>query len=126
MRKNLALLVCAFAPLAMAGDGAMNSAERAYLLEQLDATQKIFLETLKGVTPEQWRFKPAPNVWSVQECAEHIVLAEDYIRDSVQKVLQTPVVPRPANSNEEFDRKFFAMIQDRSHKATAPEPIVPA
>jgi uncharacterized damage-inducible protein DinB len=126
MRKQFAILFCALAPLAAAGDGAMTAAERSYLLEQLEATQKTVLSTLQGVSDAQWRFKPAPNVWSVQECAEHIILAEEYLLSTTQKILQTPASSRLDSANADADRKFFDMIQDRSHKATAPEPIVPA
>jgi len=63
----------------------------------------------------------------VQECAEHIVLAEEFLlTTTTQQVLKTPAVPRPENSNAAYDKRFFACVQDRSRKATAPEPIVPA
>jgi hypothetical protein len=39
--------------------------------------------------------------------------------------LQTPAVPRPEKSTPEVDQKLVAMIQNRSQKATAPEPLVP-
>jgi hypothetical protein len=84
------------------------------------------LASIQGVTEAQWKFKPAPNVWSVAECAEHIVLAEDFIFGFAQQALKTPVVPRLATANAEADRKLVAAIQDRSKKATAPEPITPS
>ncbi len=103
----------------------MNDSERAFLLEQLEQSKKEMLASISGLTPAQWKFKPAPNVWSVQECAEHIVLAEDYIGGAARGLLKSPAVPRPETSNEEVDHKLVAGVTDRSHKATAPEPIVP-
>ncbi len=127
MFRTFAILFGAAVSVASAGDGAMTSAERAYLLEQLEATQKTVLSSIQGVSDAQWKFKPAPNVWSVQECAEHIILAEDYLlTTTTDKILKTPAAPRLATANAEYDRKFFEGIQDRSNKATAPEPIVPA
>ena len=121
------VLVCGFltAFAAYAGEGAMNDAERAYLLEQLEQSRAAMLASIDGLNEAQWKFKPAPNVWSVQECAEHIVLAESYIFGGAQQVLKTPAVERPAKSNPEVDRVLAARIQDRSQKATAPEPLVP-
>jgi len=84
------------------------------------------LSSIEGLTQAQWTFKPAPNVWSVQECAEHIILAEDFVFSGVQQALKSPAVERPANSNSAYDRKLVEGVQDRSHKATAPEPIVPS
>ena len=126
MFTRLALVLSASAALAAAADGAMTPAERSYLLEQLESSKKTMLASIEGVTDAQWRFKPSPTVWSVAECAEHIILAEDYIFGASQQILKTPAVPRPEKSNAEFDKKFVAGVQDRSHKATAPEPITPS
>jgi uncharacterized damage-inducible protein DinB len=108
-----------------ADGGAMNDTERAYLIEQLQQSKKAMLASIEGLTEAQWTFKPAPAVWSVQECAEHIVLAEGYIFGGAQQILKSPSVARPEKSNPEVDHKIVAMIQDRSQKATAPEALVP-
>jgi hypothetical protein len=125
MMKMLPLLLCAVAPV-FAADGSMTPAERAYLLEQLETSKKAMLASIQGLSAAQWTFKSAPEVWSVQECAEHIILAENYIFGGAQQILKTPAVDRPALSNEEVDRKIVAGVQDRSHKAKAPEAIVPS
>jgi hypothetical protein len=109
-----------------AAEGSMTPAERTYLLEQLATTKQAMLASIHGLSADQWAFKPAPTVWSVKECAEHIILAEDYIFGATQQILKSPAVARPAGSNEEMDHKLVAGVQDRSKKATAPEPIVPS
>jgi hypothetical protein len=126
MTKFLALLAIAVAPIVAAENGAMTDAERAFLVDQLEQTKKDMLASINGLTAAQWKFKPAPNVWSVAECAEHIALAEDYIGGLAQQLMKTPAVERPATSNAEVDQKMVAAIGDRTHKATAPEPIVPS
>jgi hypothetical protein len=124
MRK---LLVLGFVTALMGagGGGAMSDTERTYLIEQLEQSRKAMLASIDGLTDAQWTFKPAPAVWSVQECAEHIVLAEGYIFEGSQQILKTPAVERPEKSNADVDRVLVARIQDRSQKATAPEPLVP-
>jgi uncharacterized damage-inducible protein DinB len=124
MRK-LFTLGFILAAAAYADGGAMSDSERTYLLEQLEQSKKAVLASIDGLTDAQWKFKPAPAVWSVQECAEHIVLAEGYIFQGTQQVLKTPAVPRPEKSNAEVDRVLVTRIQDRSQKVTAPEPLVP-
>src|SRR5207237_10476166 len=47
-------------------------------------------------------------------------------KGAMHQILQSPKVDRLPTENEETDRKFVARIKDRSQKATAPEPIVPA
>jgi uncharacterized damage-inducible protein DinB len=110
---------------ALAGGGAINDSERTFLLEQLEQSRKAMLASIDGLTDAQWTFKPSPTAWSVQECAEHIVLAEGYIFGGSQQVLKTPAVERPEKSNSEVDHVLVSRIQDRSQKATAPEPLVP-
>jgi hypothetical protein len=124
MRKAI-LLGFATACLASADGGAINDQERTFLLDQLEQTRKAMLESIKGLTPAQWTFKPAPNVWSVQECAEHIVLAEGFIFNGAQQVLKTPAVERPEKSNAMVDHIIVEKVQDRSQKVSAPEPLVP-
>ncbi|MGA3187593.1 MAG: DinB family protein [Bryobacteraceae bacterium] len=125
MVSVLAISVLAAAPAMAADGGALNDAERAFLIEQMEMSKKAFLASISGLSEAQWTFKPAPNVWSVQECAEHIVLSESFIFDSAMQVLKTPAVPRPEKSNAAFDQQLAIGVQDRSHKATAPAPIDP-
>jgi DinB family protein len=122
----LAISVLSVVPAMAADGGTLNDAERAFLIEQMEMSKKAFLASISGIGDAQWKFKPAPNVWSVQECAEHIVLSETFLFGVSQQVLKTPAVPRPEKSNAEFDHQFALGVQDRSHKATAPEPIDPA
>src|SRR5438270_4258144 len=89
MNKMVPLFLCAVSPI-FAAEGSMNPAERAYLLEQLETSKKAMLASIQGVSAAQWSFKPAPNVWSVKECAEHIILAEDFLFGATQQILKTP------------------------------------
>ncbi|MDR3698387.1 MAG: DinB family protein [Candidatus Sulfopaludibacter sp.] len=126
MKNSCALFILAAAPLIAAGTGKMNDAERAYLLDQLEQTRKNVLATIQGLSDAQWRCQPAPTVWSVQECAEHIILSEEFLFSGAQVALKSPAVERPANSNLDFDRMLAGKIQDRGLKFTAPEPLVPS
>jgi uncharacterized damage-inducible protein DinB len=125
MKKAIVLGVLGAALLVHAEGGALSDSERSFLLEQLEQSKKAMLASINGLSEEQWKFKPDPTVWSVQECAEHIILAEGYIFGASQRILKTPAVPRPETSNADADRKVVARLQDRSQKATAPEPITP-
>jgi hypothetical protein len=129
MKKPLIIvwvvLVLLFSPAIFAQSGALTPEERSYLIEQLTKSKQAFIDSIQGVTDAQWKYKAALDKWSIEECSEHIILAEDFISGSSQKMLQGPAQPRAASSTPEHDREIFAMIQDRSHKATAPEPIRP-
>jgi len=126
MRKILAFCILAAAPILAAENGAMTPAERTFLVEQLEKSKADFLASIAGVTSAQWTFKPAPDVWSVAECSEHIILAEDFLRGVAQNMLKSPAVERLATSNAEVDQKLVTGVGDRSQKRKAPEPIVPS
>ena len=118
-------LVLFFSPAIFAQSGTLTPEERSYLIDQLGKSKQAFIGSIQGLTDAQWIYKAAPEKWSIKECAEHIILAEDFIFAGSQKMLQAPAQPRAATSTPEHDREIFAMVQDRSHKATAPEPIRP-
>lgn len=105
--------------------GTINDAERAFLLEQMEQSKEGFLAGISGLSEAQWKFKPAPNVWSVEECAEHVILAEDFIFNTAQKTLDSPAIARPEKSTLQHDRLLAAGLLVRSSKAQAPPAITP-
>lgn len=84
-----------------ASTGGMTKAERTYLLSELKSSKAGLLNSIKGLTPAQWTFKPSPDACSIQECAEHLILAEDLIFGEAQKTLGTPAVARLSNATSE-------------------------
>src|SRR5665213_283648 len=114
MNKTAAVLLFALAPLMATETGAMSDAERAYLVGQLEQSKKDMLASIDGLSSAQWKFKPAPEVWSVRECAEHIILAEGYIFGGSQQMLKSPAVARLDTANEKHDQEIVAGVKDRS------------
>ena len=126
MRPRAAwLLAIAFCLPLYGGDARMTDDERAKVLNWLEESRKEFLAAIDGLTEEQWKWKPAPERWSVGETAEHIVLAEAALFGNVQKA-----VGSPANADWEEKTKgktelIERVMAPRLGKAQAPEPIVP-
>ena len=109
----------------LAADPHMSTEERTKVLNYLAESRKEYLAAIDGVSAEQWKWKPAPNRWSVGETAEHIVLAEALLFDFVRKALASP-----PNANWEEQTKgktefIEKVMAPRLGKAQAPEPIVP-
>ncbi len=100
--------------------------DRDFAMSHLHATRKMFLDSVAGLTPEQWNFKPAPDRWSIAECAEHIALAEDLIGDMVRnQIMKSPADPSKREEVKGKDEQVIKIIPDRSAKFKAPEVIVP-
>src|SRR5271163_2042312 len=123
--RRIALLAVMCLPLC-AADAHMTAEERTKVLTYLEESRKEFLAAIDGVTEEQWKWKPAPERWSVGETAEHIVLAEALLFGNVQKAIASP--PNPAWEEKTKGKTEFIVqvMAPRLGKATAPEPIVPS
>lgn len=106
--------------------GELDSAARKVLVDHLQQSSSEFRESIKGLTPAQWNYKPSPEVWSVAECAEHIALTEDFLRDMIEhKILTSPASADRIAERKTRDGAVLKVITDRSFKAKAPEPISP-
>ena len=69
-------------PLAAAAP--VSQQDRDALIKDLENSRKVFLDAIADVKTEaQWNYKPAPDRWSVAECAAHIIAAEQYFRDNI-------------------------------------------
>ena len=128
MTKWLALFLMAILTATMADSGqTLTRSEREKGVAELEGSRQAFLDATKGLSAAQWSFKAGPDRWSIAECAEHIALSEDFIFGVVTKqVLSSPVTPEKRDAVKGKDEAIIKMLQDRSHKATAPEPIDPA
>lgn len=104
----------------------LDRAERKTLLDHLNQSSSEFAASVKGLTSEQWNYKPAADVWSVAECAEHIALSEDMIRDMIEKKILAGAATPDRVADKALDEKVLKMITDRSFKAKAPEQLQPS
>jgi uncharacterized damage-inducible protein DinB len=86
-------------------------------LSHLHATRKLLLDAIAGLSPAQWKFKPAPDRWSIAECAEHVALSEDFMFERVQRMLKMPATP--GKKSEISDDELMKGSVDRSQKAKA-------
>jgi DinB superfamily len=125
----IALVLC-LALFATAADTpnstGLSKEERKTAANYLKETKNDFLKSVKGLSDEQWKFKPAPDKWSVAETAEHIALSEDFISARIGDVMKSPEAPeekRAATKGKE--EQILKAIPDRSRKAQAPEPLLP-
>jgi hypothetical protein len=89
------------------------------------ADARWVIEATKGLSEAQFKFKAAPDRWSVAETLEHIALAEDFIFGiTTDKVMKAPA-GAPDRDYKKTDAMVLAMVPDHSHKAQAPPPLVP-
>jgi len=103
----------------------MSTEERTNVLHWLAESHQEFLASIDGVSEEQWKWKPAPERWSVGETAEHIVLAEAMLFENVKNAMSSPANPAWEEQTKGKTEFIVQVMAPRLGKAQAPEPIVP-
>src|SRR5271169_828761 len=104
----------------------LSAEERELALKNLQATHDAFLKSIAGLSEKQWRFKPAPDRWSIAEVAEHIAVSESTLLGLVQtKFMMSPADPSKRAEVAGKDQIIMEKVPDRSRKAQAPEFLKP-
>ncbi len=103
----------------------VTKADRDKLVDHLKKTEGAFLKSIDGVSDAQWKWKAAPDRWSVAEAAEHITKSEDLLRGMAEGTLKTPATPEILAKTKGKEEMILKTIPDRSQKFKAPEPLVP-
>lgn len=112
------------APATATATATLSAQDRQKAADYLDQTRQAFLASISGLSEAQWKYRPAPDRWSIAEVAEHITLSEETILGLVtERILKAP--PAPAEGEKVADEKVIQAITDRSAKFQAPEMLKP-
>ena len=103
----------------------LSEQDRRQGLKYMAQTRDAVLEAARGLSEAQWRFKPAPDRWSIAEIVEHIALAEDFLFANVTDRVMKHSAGNGDRDNAMLDRMVLTVIPDRTNKATAAEPLRP-
>jgi hypothetical protein len=99
--------------------------ERSFVIGMLEENSKKFLSDIEKVSETQWRYKPAPDQWSIAEISEHITLADGLLLSRIQDCLKLPADSSKANALIGKENSMIEQLKDRTQKARAPEVLVP-
>ena len=115
----------AAAPLLFAADPALTPEDRKQAIDALRQSRDEYIAALKDVTPEQWKWKPTPERWSVGECAEHIALAESLLFAKVTEAMSNPPNPEWESKTKGKLEFLNKVMPNRVGKAKSPLEIEP-
>jgi len=104
----------------------MTADERAQLIQYLKDSQAEFVKAVSNLSDDQWKWKPAPERWSVGECAEHIMLAEGLLFARAQVAIKNPATADWETATKGKTELLLRVMAPRMGKAQAPEDIVPS
>ena len=93
-------------------------------IRELDSTAKNLLESISKLSDQQLKYKVNPQMWSIHECFEHIVITEI----AVYRILMQHGLEN-ADTASETERigkvKMEKLLSDRSVKTEAPDDVKP-
>lgn len=124
--KFIIPLIVLLPALLPAADHAMTPEERQKTIQLLKDSRQETLSLVESLSDEQWKWKPAPNRWSVAEVTEHIMLAEGSLFSKVQEALANPANPEWETKTKGKTELLLRVMAPRMGKAEAPESIQPA
>jgi DinB superfamily len=123
---KLMMVLMAGLLLTPTGTEVISQAERDKAVAELESSQRAFLDATRELSEAQWNFKPAPDRWSVAECAEHIGVTEALILKLIhEQALKGPAEPEKRELVKGKEETIMVQAVDRSQKFKAPEAVVP-
>ncbi|MGB0034547.1 MAG: DinB family protein [Candidatus Acidiferrales bacterium] len=123
--KRMLIAVCMMLSLGSAAFGQKLTAEdREKGVKYLEQSRQGIIDATKGLSEAQWKFKPAPDRWSVAEVLEHITLAEKFMYGAAEGTLKAPA-GAPDRDYKKTDAAILGNVPDRSTKRQAPDQLVP-
>jgi len=103
----------------------MTPAEREYALKGLDESRERLLSALRGLSREQLEYRPSADRWSVAECAEHIIVVEQFVLEGLRNLVKQPPDSAKRSDWEGRDLLLVKTVAERTTRLQAPERICP-
>ncbi len=101
---------------------ALTAEKRQQILDDLAEGRNGLFGELNGLTEEQWRFKPSPDVWSVSETVEHVVFVENRVGERIHTLKQGAA----ESGDEALDEQIRSAVRSRNFRAKTPPAAEPS
>ena len=115
MKKLLFFLVAATTLSFNVAEG-VSKKEKKSAIKFLKETEKGVLESVKGLSEAQLKFKPAEDKWSVEDCMKHIAATEIALWQMTSATLKQAANPEKRADLKMTDEQVKTKIEDRSVK----------
>jgi hypothetical protein len=104
-------------------DGRLTAEEREHLICVLEDSREQLIAAILPLRPDQWTFKPEPEVWSVAECCDHIGGAEIlFLKMIRRRLIEDPERAAAVQGKQKLLRKA---VPNRSTRVKVPVEIAP-
>ncbi len=103
-----------------AQSGKISPEEKEFLVNFLKVTQDDLLTTISKVDAQQWTERPEDGGWSVADCMEHVIMAEQAVFGQVKEALASTADNE--QNTKHLDAWLIGKITDRGVKVQTPLP----
>ena len=108
--RLLATLLLLLQLPALAKTAGMTDEDREHLLVHFQMTGSMLEEEIRGLSPAQLEYQPAPDRWSIRQCVSHLAVAEpDYWRELNDAVKAPPNMKGKTSSNSDADIMWYGI-----------------
>lgn len=123
--KHILVASLLFLNVAFDNAAGLTDAERKFAVNKLEKSRDLVLANLAGLTAAQIAFKADSATWSIAQCVEHIAITENNLFAYAESCLKTEADPTKRSEVKMSDQAVFEMIENRSEKFKAQEPVLP-
>ena len=124
--KKLLLCIAIFAGLSfIPSDNGLSKKEKKSAAKFLKETEKGVLESVKGLSEAQLKFKPAEDKWSVEDCMKHIAATEIGLWKMTEGNISQAANPEKRAEIKMTDEEVMKNIESRAKKVKTFTPFEP-
>lgn len=115
--KKLLLCISAFIALSFIPvTGGLTQKERDDAARFLQDTENGVINSIKGLSEAQLKFKPAEDKWSVEDCIKHIAVTEQALWQMTEGYIKQAANPEKRADIKWSDEEVMKNIEDRTEK----------
>ncbi len=127
MKKMVTLLALmaavAFTPSKFADP--LTEKEKQDAARFLAESEQAVLEAVNGLNPEQLKYKPAEDKWSVEDNLKHIAVTEMALWQMTESAIKAPANPEKRADIKMTDEQVMKNVEDRTNKVKTAPPMEP-
>src|ERR1700724_3821419 len=123
--KNIAPLAGCLVVCAYASEQKLAPSDLVQGRQYLEQTRTGVIGATKGLSEAQWKFKPAPDRWSIAEIVEHLVIVEERVLGPIRDQLATAPAAPADYHYKLVDAIVINQFPNRLAKFQAPEFVHP-
>ena len=101
----------------------MTPTERDYVITQFAQTRHLVKQTFKGLSSQQFLYRPETGAWSMADNIEHLIVVEQRVLGRIEALLQQP--PDVSKHAAMSDERVVDVIGTVVERMQAPPQVVP-